>query len=157
MKKYRLFFYLCLGIGGCSKNDPPSSTPPPVKEKKGLSIHIPHESYTPETPLVVTVTNDSTEEIAYQQLTMDRFENGSWRQIRGNLLCPCLTDCKPKEIILKPKQKKQHTFNDFYKLKGVSLLHTVFCGRMKAANFRIGILGHDKTKPAQFYWDDIHE
>lgn len=149
MHHYTVRFLMLLSFAaGCGKQ--PETTR--VAKEQFLKIEINKKAFTPEDELIITISNDTPKEQTYEQLELERLEpNGTWKQIRGRLLCPCLTRCEAEPIVLKPNEKKLHRFTAFYEVKGESAPHTIFCGMMKPADFRLKVFNHE-TQPVTFTW-----
>ena len=124
-----------------------------VKENP-LVISLSKSSYSADDMMVITVNNPSNVEQKYTHIIMDRqTKDGEWKLIRGNLLCPCLSECQPGPFVLPANGEQQHQFDYFYEIRGESAPHTVFCGMMRPANLRVRLLNHDDVEPVQFSWN----
>ena len=127
---------------------------PQVMADEPLVIGLSKSTFTADDIMEVSIYNPSKATKKVGDLILEREgEPGQWQLIRGRLVCPCLTDCFDETIVVLPQETHTYTFENFYQIKGVSLPHTVFCGMMRPAQFRIRIRNQKDAAPAKFLWE----
>ena len=148
---FLFFIYGCAESSVSQEEDRPQAESFEPGEMPKISLS--QEQYHPEDRLFIEVNNLGKTKLQYFNLRLDgKTTTGEWKQVRGDLLCPCVTRCEQSFVLL-PGEKQEHILENFYEENGTSLPHTVFCGLMKTGEFRIGVVGHPEIEATIFYWN----